>query len=341
MCIIAAKPAGIAMPEDEILRNMWDANPDGAGFMYPCSMTGKKGKDKVTVRVEKGFMKFEDFMSALNSLASTHDLTDIPLVMHFRITTHGGTCPELTHPFPVTSSRGVLRKLSSSAPVAIAHNGIIHSVTAGKDMSDTSEYVASQLAPLHSALPRFWESPHALELIRNAIGSKMAILSADGKITTIGDFIESKGILYSNSSYSYKKFSFSSSCGGGWSTCDWNYGSDAWDCVKQRKLVPMTVFSGSYICLADGKMVDTDFVDDYATDSARNVYQYDDYAGVWERIEGATPYDKNGNLLPWSGKHATYEDVVTTEELIALYDAIEYGEYDDETPPFDPSELLT
>lgn len=33
MCIIAAKPAGVEMPSDEILRTMWNNNNDGAGFM--------------------------------------------------------------------------------------------------------------------------------------------------------------------------------------------------------------------------------------------------------------------------------------------------------------------
>ena len=34
MCIIAAKPAGIALPNAETIETMWYANPDGAGFMY-------------------------------------------------------------------------------------------------------------------------------------------------------------------------------------------------------------------------------------------------------------------------------------------------------------------
>jgi len=339
MCIIAAKPAGIPMPNEDTLRNMWEANPDGAGFMYPSSVVGKKGKSKAAVQIEKGFMTWDAFKAALDKLAATRDLSATPLVLHFRITTHGGTCPELTHPFPVTSSRGVLRKLRSTSPVGIAHNGIIHSVTAGKDMSDTSEYVASQLAPLHSALPRFWESPPALELIRNAIGSKMAILSADGKITTIGDFIEDGGILYSNSSYSYRRFSFSYSSAGGWCDNEWDYGSSAWDECTPRKLMSMTDVAGSYITLECGDMLDTDFVDNYAIDSLRNVYQYDDYIDVWVRLDGAVPYDRNGKLLPYNGKHATWEDTMTLDAACVLYDEIEFGSYEEDKP--DLSELNT
>ena len=34
MCIIAAKPAGVAMPSRDTIRTMWDSNRDGAGIMY-------------------------------------------------------------------------------------------------------------------------------------------------------------------------------------------------------------------------------------------------------------------------------------------------------------------
>ena len=34
MCIIAAKPAGVKLPERDVFRTMWDGNSDGAGFMY-------------------------------------------------------------------------------------------------------------------------------------------------------------------------------------------------------------------------------------------------------------------------------------------------------------------
>lgn len=37
MCIIAAKPAGVEMPSDEILRTMWNNNNDGACFMWAAN----------------------------------------------------------------------------------------------------------------------------------------------------------------------------------------------------------------------------------------------------------------------------------------------------------------
>ena len=55
MCIIVVKKAGIAAPSDEMFENMWNHNPDGAGFMY----TANGG-----VCIEKGFMEYKDFYKA-------------------------------------------------------------------------------------------------------------------------------------------------------------------------------------------------------------------------------------------------------------------------------------
>ena len=93
MCIIAIKPAGIKMPATTTIENMWYNNNDGAGFMYAA---------KGTVLIEKGFMTLEKFKAALNRLEKSIDTTSTPIILHFRITTHGGTSPGNTHPFPVT-----------------------------------------------------------------------------------------------------------------------------------------------------------------------------------------------------------------------------------------------
>lgn len=192
MCIIAAKPTGIPMPNATTIENMWYVNSDGAGFMY--AVDGK-------VHIEKGFMRLNDLTNRLKQLGKTHDLTALPIVMHFRITTHGGTKPENTHPFPISDNIGVLKKLHSTARIGVAHNGIIDITPRSKDISDTMEYIASQLAPLSKALPNFYENKYAMQMIDNAIGSKMAFLTGDGKLYTIGQFVDSDGVMYSNNSY--------------------------------------------------------------------------------------------------------------------------------------------
>ena len=200
MCIIAAKPAGVKMPDKDTIRRMWYANRDGAGIMYAA-----QGK----VTIEKGFMKLTDFEAALERLSTRYELDALPLVMHFRITTHGGTKPSNCHPFPLTRSIKNLQALKAYSAMGIAHNGIIP-IRPRNGISDTMEYIATQLAPLASALPGFTGNPYALELIENAIQSKMCFLSDKGEITTVGDFINESGVLYSNSSY--KAYGHGSSC---------------------------------------------------------------------------------------------------------------------------------
>lgn len=219
MCIIAAKKANTAMPTTETIENMWYVNPDGAGFMY--------AKDGV-VHIEKGFMSLDSFLARLERLGKEIDLTAHSLVMHFRITTHGGTKPENCHPFPVSDNLPVLRKLHNKAKLGVAHNGIIPITTRDKTISDTMEYIMSQLAPLHRFAPNFYKNPDAMLLVKNAIQSKMCFMDTSGNLYTVGDFVEDGGMLYSNTSYqssykSWRKYNFGAY--GSWGDDDW----DAWD----------------------------------------------------------------------------------------------------------------
>lgn len=196
MCIIATKPMGVALPDYDLFRTMWNNNSDGAGFMYV---------ENGAVRIEKGFMKYKHFTKALNKVAQRIDTTKTAMVFHFRITTHGGTKAENTHPFPISDRVGVLSKRKLSTDVGVAHNGIIDCVVPRKGISDTMEYIASQLAPLKRAVPEFYKSKDLMLMVENAIESKMAFLASDGSIYTIGEFNEHDGMYFSN--YSYEKYS--------------------------------------------------------------------------------------------------------------------------------------
>lgn len=283
MCIIAAKAAGIAMPPQETIRRMWDANRDGAGIMYV-----EKGK----VCIEKGFMKYEPFQTALDGLSHRLDLTAVPLVMHFRITTHGGTKPENCHPFPITDSIGALKKLTCTTDLGVAHNGIIP-ISPRRGISDTMEYIASQLAPLKRALPRFYTNRDAMLLIKNAIESRMAFLTKDGTIYTVGDFIEDEGILYSNSSYQKTRLPYRDL--DSWSCIDGNTTDNSWwaDADGWGDVVPlMWLDNGThYLKDADGTLCE---VGDHLIDSDGHVYEYD-----WEQdaaffLKGMTAYTPAG-----------------------------------------------
>ena len=299
MCIIAAKPAGVAMPGETTIRNMWDGNPDGAGYMYA---------DGGKVHIEKGFMQYEAFAESLRKLGERYDLTKLPMVLHFRITTHGGTKPENTHPFPVTDSIGALKKLRSVTNLGVAHNGIIP-IQPRTGISDTMEYIASQLAPLHRALPRFYENRHAMQMVENATTSKLAFLTGRGKIFTIGHFLEEEGILYSNDSYlgwwpRWRKFSGCFAETDGWRI---------WDEDATRLL--MWLDETHLVRLPDGELQSGD---EYLIGEDAAVWWYDWDSDTAFRLPGATALTDQMTPVRFDPRNA---------ERIVVFDP------DDDDPP--------
>lgn len=208
MCIIVAKPKNKKLPTYDTLRNCWRNNPDGAGVMWAAG-------DKV--HWVKGLMAWEDFVDVIYSLDE-----NLPIVMHFRVTTSGGTCPECTHPFPVSNNEGKLKRLSGKCNIAMAHNGIIDGMRTSdaEHISDTIAFVRDVVSPMRAMCKDFTGNKYALELLENVADSKLCFLEGTGKITTLGGFTESDGCLYSNSTYRYDWSSYYS---GKWSRYDWSW----------------------------------------------------------------------------------------------------------------------
>ena len=190
MCIIIIKKAGIVLPERQLLQDAWNNNPDGAGYMY----ADNKSKSVV---ISKGFMTFKAF---IKSITSVKNIDDLQLIIHFRITTHGGTQASNTHPFPISSSKGKLKALRLTEPIGVAHNGIIN-ISNDKDISDTMQFIKDELSLFHAINGKWYKDVKALQYIGNRIGSKLAIMDRHGYIATIGEFYEEDGILYSNYGY--------------------------------------------------------------------------------------------------------------------------------------------
>ena len=309
MCIIAAKPAGVNMPSYDTLRTMWNANNDGCGFMYV---------ENGQVRIEKGFMKYKNFTKALQKVEQRLDLKATPMVFHFRITTHGGTSAENTHPFPITDNVKALTKPKMTTDVGVAHNGIIYSVSPRKGLSDTMEYVATQLAPLKRAVPDFYKSKDLRHMIENAIDSKMAFLTKDGRIYTIGEFHKDEGILYSNYSYCsyYGRYGHN---------FDWDsyyddyYGFSSYsskttpelDAEKQPAATDvdymytdelMFLTEDDYVTDAEGILTDAD---EFAIDASGCVYRYVPALDAFEVAEGFTARNcLSGNICRFNGDEA-------------------------------------
>ena len=341
MCIIACKPIGLQMPDRDTIENMWYSNSDGAGIMY---------NHKGHVYIEKGFMELDKFLDAIDRIGKDVDLTKAGVVMHFRITTHGGTRPENCHPFPISDSVPMLKKLRLTTRIGVAHNGIINNVPRDKTISDTMEYIAAQLTPLYRALPEFYKDPNAMLLVKNGIQSKMAFLTDTGDIYTIGDFTEDKGILYSNHSYEgywstprYMKWGRWDNTTGKWEYDDYkcSYGKrdgykdyrttgtvtylpgdttdtevhDGWTLdealIDEHYFTPLSELPGSYYVTEEGEMVEDDNYDVFV-DSYNDIWFMDDDLGMLFRDDSIVGvYDKNGMAFRYNFQLA---------ELLPCYD---------------------
>lgn len=194
MCIVVYKRNGVKMPSTKILKNCFDNNPDGAGYMY-----AHKGK----VHIFKGFMNFEKFMCALEkSIATVGE--KIPYVLHFRISTQAGTRADCTHPFPLSPQMNDLRKLRTKSGIGIAHNGIISLTSAyAKQIthSDTMEFITDYLS-LIIKNSRYYESKDTMLLIQRLCESKLAILDGQGHCELVGNgWVLNNDIYYSNKTY--------------------------------------------------------------------------------------------------------------------------------------------
>ena len=148
--------------------------------------------------IQKGFMTFNEFNKALAPLKKKN----LPVVMHFRITTHGGTSPEMTQPFPCTSKTKKLKKLTSLSRVGIAHNGIIDMTRDAKSISDTALFI-KRYASFLIKDAHYYKDERIAKMIEEMIGSRMAILSKDGHVEILGKGWKhtDDGMWYSNDSY--------------------------------------------------------------------------------------------------------------------------------------------
>lgn len=187
MCIILYKPKKVPMPSLEVMTNCFEANPNGAGFMW---------KEGDIIHISKGYMTLDALQGALNNLDNPKQLE---LVIHFRISTTGSSVPQNTHPFPLSNDVDDLRALNIICERGLAHNGILHDYAGfhniETDMSDTMYFVKA----IAGVKDRFIETiikPHA------ARGSRFVYMNGKGKTIQFGmTKPKGTGIWYSNTSY--------------------------------------------------------------------------------------------------------------------------------------------
>jgi len=159
------------------LQRCYDANPDGAGFMYA---------ENKELTVKKGYFTFKDFYKEYKP----HENKQV--LLHFRIKTHGKIDKKNCHPFLVNNGLGFI------------HNGIITGYGDDKQ-SDTIAFnkaILKKIVAKHGNNSLF-DDP-MVELIENVIGySKLVFLDRHGNYKIMNEDKGSwhDGIWYSNSSW--------------------------------------------------------------------------------------------------------------------------------------------
>ena len=136
MCVAIYKPKETILPSLEILKQCWDANPDGAGFALFT------GGEKYAIEIHKGYMTWKSFVTAYEKYLADFDGD---LLLHFRIATHGGISSGLTHPFSLTKDVKLLKHTNVLTNYALIHNGMLP--IESEEGSDTMEF-CRRLAPL-------------------------------------------------------------------------------------------------------------------------------------------------------------------------------------------------
>ncbi len=159
------------------LRRCYDANPDGAGFMY--------AEDK-QLHVKKGYFTFKEFYKEYRPHG------DKQVLIHFRIKTHGPINKDNCHPFLVNSGLGFI------------HNGIItgYGSNTKSDTIEFNESILQKIVSKHGNNSLF-DDP-MVELIENVIGySKLVFLDRHGNYRIMNEKKGSwhDGVWYSNSSW--------------------------------------------------------------------------------------------------------------------------------------------
>ena len=190
MCVVLIKPVGARLPTEQSLWNCYSNNSDGVGFAI-----ARDGR----VHVQKGFLKYVDFLDAWQKQDVKKDES---AVVHFRISTSGATNAAMCHPFPLSDKAKLLKAENVRTDVAVAHNGIIGRGEGA--LSDTALFVRDVLSNGYVRAGLMSRSVDCLNAIQSMTwGNKFAFLHDDGLVQTVGDFEEYDGCLYSNNSYEY------------------------------------------------------------------------------------------------------------------------------------------
>jgi hypothetical protein len=207
MCVICFKPVGKERPGLELLKEMETRNRDGMGYMFPLDgkVVGRKFLD-----LEKMWGELKEFPK------------DKPLVLHFRLATHGETGLPGCHPFPFPiGKREDLFMSRWRGMMGVMHNGVITGYGEKKSyyqgewdpveraykketkdkelkLSDTQEFLV-HLALNKGIRNRVTQLDAAtLRMIEMTTLDRWAWMNANGKVRMLGSWEQKDGLWFSN-----------------------------------------------------------------------------------------------------------------------------------------------
>lgn len=210
MCVIAFSPKGVDIPTETKLRQMWNHNPDGAGYAY----VDKKG----SVVYRKGFMTFDSLMA---DLKAPERFKNTNFAIHFRIGTSGKNDGATCHPFPISTNFGELRKTEGVAESVLFHNGVLSEGGIISPLaSDTQDFVVA-MAPLLKKFNRSKARDYFIEELTK--GSRLLILYKNNTFKMFGDWQKDGDLWVSNLSYQYSYSWYGSGYYGWYDYDDYGY----------------------------------------------------------------------------------------------------------------------
>ena len=189
MCVIVHKERGKELPSDEVIEKCFRKNPDGSGILLH-----RKGTK--VVEIHKGFMKLDEFKKALTDLNVDKD---DDLVMHFRITTSGGTSPENCHPFPISANIKDLKATRINVPRGFVHNGVLGKGDDKLKISDTQCFIRDVMA--REDVGGHLDNLEVQKIIEQMAGYGQRFFIADAEkdiFKRFGTWYESEGLWFSN-----------------------------------------------------------------------------------------------------------------------------------------------
>jgi predicted glutamine amidotransferase len=187
MCVIIVKKKDKNITRRE-LKECWDFNPDGAGFMYAANNK---------LHISKGYFSFRAFYHVFRKYERLYPESDF--VIHMRIATSGKKDYDNCHPFIVNDG------------LAFAHNGIFWGL-GDKEHSDT--YILNE--EILSKFPRnFLDIPEIFKAVTDYViesHSKLVFMDNQNKITIVNEKAGTwdDGIWYSSGHYMTKIYTPSS-----------------------------------------------------------------------------------------------------------------------------------